>query len=208
MFKKIFGRNDKPRVLSSPAQLKPGDIISFKQRRVLPSELQGEQFEVTAVGSYQYSADEINRELTLRGVDNKTYYVLFHEEDGESLLSFSVKLPESVVSMVFDEEEFSGLWSDGFATLAVRERPPEFVSWIADHYKQQVKEREAYYYDYDCGDSVPIHEKGEELRYHECTSNLETHHLSVEVWEGGETDVSLTVLCPMDVVDDMWPGKS
>ena len=124
MFKKIFGGNKSgPRTLTDPGQLQVGDIVAFKQRRSLPAELQGQQLEVTKVGGYQYSATEITKELTLRSADNKSYYLSIDDNDGDPLLCFSIKLPESMVFTLFDEGEFSQLWGDDFVTLTVREKP-------------------------------------------------------------------------------------
>ncbi|MCU7922257.1 MAG: hypothetical protein KZQ88_06125 [Candidatus Thiodiazotropha sp. (ex Dulcina madagascariensis)] len=208
MFKKIFGGNKSgPRTLTDPGQLQVGDIVVFKQRRSLPDELQGQQLEVTKVGGYQYAATEITKELTLRSADNKTYYLSIDDNDGDPLLCFSIKLPESMVFTLFDEDGFSRLWGDDFVTLTVREKPEELASWLADSYTQRMKEGEAYYYNHDCGGQVPEDDEGEELRYHECVGNVDTRYLSVEVWEDGDTDVSLTAVCPFDVIEEMWPDE-
>lgn len=207
MFKKLFGGNNLPRTLTAPDQLQVGDIIAFKQRRSLPVELQGEQFEVTKVGGYQYSATEITKELTLRSADNKTYYLSVEDNDGAPLLSFSIKLPEPMVLTLFDEDEFSQLWGDDFVTLTVKEKPEELASWLADNYTQRMKEGEAYYYNHDCGGKIPEDDEGEELRYHECVGNVDARYLSVEVWGEGDTDVSLVALCSVDVIEEMWPGE-
>jgi len=160
MFKKIFGRDNAPRALTEPSQLQVGDVVSFKHRRSLPDELQGQQLEVTKVGGYQYSATEITKELTLRSEDNKTYYLSIDDNDGDPLLCFSIKLPELMVLTLFDEAEFSELWGDDFITLTVQEKPEQLTSWLVDSYKQRMKEGEAYYYNHDCEGKVPEDEEG------------------------------------------------
>jgi len=207
MFNKIFGGNDSPRTLTDPSQLQVGDIVAFKQRRSLPNELQGQQLEVTKVGGYQYSETEITKELTLRSEDNKTYYLSVDDNDGDPLLCFSIKLPEPMLFTLFDEDEFSELWGDDFVTLAVKEKPAELAGWLSDTYTQRMKEGEAYYYNRDCGGVVPEDDEGEELRYHECVGDVDSRYLSVEVWGDGDTDVSLVAFCPVDVIEDMWPGE-
>ncbi len=208
MFKKIFGsNNDTLRSLTEPMQLRAGDIVAFKQRSSLPDELQGQQLEVTKVGGYQYSESEITKELTLRSAENRTYYLSVDENDGDPLLCFSLKLPEAMVLTIFDEGEFSELWGEEFVTLSVKEKPAELAGWIADSYTQRMKEAEAYYYAYDCGNEVPEDDDGEELRYHECVGDQDSRHLSVEVWDDGDTDVSLVAVCPLDVIEGMWPGE-
>lgn len=207
MFKKIFGGKDEPRRLTDPEQLQVGDIVAFKQRRSLPDGLQGQQMEVTKVGGYQYSATQITKEITFRSVDNVTYYLSIDDNDGDPLLCFSIKLQESKVLTIFAEDEFSQLWGDDFVTLTVRQKPEELISWLADSYTQRIKESEAYYYNYDCGGKVPEDDDGEELHYHECVGNVDTRYLSVEVWGDGDTEVSLVAVCPVDVIEDMWPGE-
>ena len=207
MFKKIFGGDETLRTLTDPSQLQAGDIVAFKQRRSLPDELQGQQLEVTKVGGYQYSATEITKELTLRSEDNRTYYLSIDDNDGDPLLCFSIKLPESQVLTIFDEDEFSQLWGDDFVTLTVKEKLPEFTGWLAESYTQRMKEGEAYFYNYDCGGQVPEDDDGEELRYHECVGDVADRYLSVEVWGDGDTDVSLVAFCPVDVIEEMWPGE-
>jgi hypothetical protein len=208
MFKKIFGGDKSgPRSLTEPGQLLVGDIISFKQRRSLPDELQGQQLEVTKVGGYQYTETEITKELTLRSEENKTYYLSIDDNDGDPLLCFSTKLPEKILFTLFDEDEFSGLWGEDFVTLTVKEKPAELASWLADSYIQRMKEGEAYYYNRDCGGVVPEGEDGEELRYHECVGDVDSRYLSVEVWGDGDTEVSLVALSPVDVIEDMWPSE-
>lgn len=207
MFKKFFGGDKSgPRTLTDPSQLQAGDIVAFKERRSLPAELQGQQLEVTKVGGYQYSETEITKELTLRSEDNKTYHLSIDDNDGDPLLCFSIKIPESLVLSIFDEDEFSELWGEDFITLTVKEKPAELANWLADSYTQRMKEGEAYYYNRDCGGVVP-QDDGEELRYHECVGDVDSRYLSVEVWGDGDTDVSLVAFCPVDVIEEMWPGE-
>ncbi len=207
MFKKIFGGDNAPRTLTDPGQLQVGDIIAFKQRRSLPDVLQGQQLEVTKVGGYQYSETEITKELTLRSEDNKTYYLSIDDNDGDPLLCFSIKVPESILFTLFDEDEFSELWGEEFVTLTVKEKPEELTGWLADSYTQRMKEGEAYYYNHDCGGKVPEDDEGEELRYHECVGDVDGRYLSVEIWGDGDTDISLVALSPVDVIEEMWPSE-
>ncbi len=94
LFKK--GKQKVQRSLTRPEELQAGDIIVLKERRSLPLVLQGQQLEVTNVGTYQYS-DGIKKELTLRSIDNKTYFLSVNENDDAPGLSFSIKIPRKVV---------------------------------------------------------------------------------------------------------------
>ena len=208
MFKLFKNKDKKLRTLTHPDELEVGDIVGLKDRRSLPKELQGQQFEVTAVGSYQY-ASSTEREFTLRSEDSLSYYMSVDDNDGDPILGFSIKIPRDAVLKIFDEEEFAMLWEPEFPTLSVRHTPEAYASWLTDRYHQIVKSEEAYFYNRDLGDKPPsrrMDDDGEEFRYHECEGEPEDQYgLSIEVWASGETDVSLAVYTPQDVIDELWP---
>jgi len=206
IFKK--GKQQVQRKLTRPEELQTGDIIGLKERRSLPLELQGQQLEVTHVGTYQYS-DGIKKELTLRSVDDKTYFLSVNEYDDAPGLCFSIKIPRKIVLTIFDEDEFAQLWETDYVTLHVNKKPDEYASWLSDDYKQDISEGEGYYYDRDCSDK-PLSDfqddDGEEFQFHECTSILDNNYsLSVEVWADGDTEVFLELTTPVDVIAEMWP---
>lgn len=206
LFKK--GKKKDQRSLTGPEDLQTGDIIVLKERRSLPLELQGLQLEVTHVGTYQYS-DGMKKELTLRSVDDKTYFLSVNENDDGPGLCFSIKVSRKAVLAIFDEDEFGQLWEPDYVTLQVNNKPEKYAAWLSDDYKQDVCEAEGYYYDRDCADKPPSDlqdDDGEEFRYHECTSMQDDNYsLSVEVWADGDTEVFLEVTTPVDVIAEMWP---
>ena len=205
-----FFKKDKPelRTLTQPEELQAGDIIILKERLALPPELQGQQLEVTDVSTVQYS-DGVTKELTLRSVDNKTYYMSVDDNDGDPHLCFSIKIPRKTVLAVFDEDNFAELWDDGFATLETQSKPEAIAAWLADSYRQAVKDGEGYFYNRDCGDESPSKlqdDDGQEFHFHECHALSDDNHtLSVQVWSDGETDVFLEISTPLDVIADMLP---
>ena len=206
----IFNKDKKPafRSLAQPQELQAGDIIILKERRILPPELQGQQLEVTGVATVQYS-DGAEKELTLRSVDNKTYYMGVDDNDGDPKLCFSIKIPRKTVLAIFDTDNFAELWDEGFASLEIQDKPEEIAAWLADSYQQEVKDGEGYFYDRDCGDEPPSKlqdDDGQEFHFHECSALTDDHHsLSVQIWADGETDVFLEISTPIDVIADMLP---
>lgn len=203
------GKQQVQRSLTQPEELQKGDIVVLKERRALPSELQGQQLEVTHVGTYQYS-DGMQKELTLRSVDNKTYYLSVDDNDGDPLLCFAIKIPMNLVLEIFDEDEFAGLWEADSASLQTNDnKPEEYTAWLSSDYKQTINNGEGYFYDRDCSDDAPSSiedDDGEEFRFHECTSMSNSNYsLSVEIWEDGETDVFLEVATATDVIAELWP---
>ena len=202
------GKGNSQRTLDSPAELQAGDIIVLKERRSLPPELQGQQLEVSAVGTYQYSSS-VDKEFTLRTMDSKTYYMSVDDNDGDPILCFTLKIPRQSVLDIFDGDEFSLLWEADFPSLTVKSRPEEYSNWLTESYQQIIKNEEGYFYNRDCVEKSPstrLDDDGEELRYHECEGVPDDNFgLSVEVWGDGETDVFLEIYTPIDVVDELWP---
>ncbi len=206
----FFKKKKQPatRTLTQPAELRVGDIVVLKERRSLAPELQGQQLEVTDVGTYQYSSS-VEKTCTLRSAENKTYYMSTDDNDGDPLLCFALKIPRAAVLEIFVEDSFAQLWDTDYASLKVQVKPERYASWLTDEYYQNVKEAEAYFYDRDCSDQPPsahLDDDAEELRYHECEGVPDTRFgVTVEVWGDGDTDVFLHLSCPVDVIDEMWP---
>ena len=214
MLKKLlrskFGRaGETPRALDTPADLREGDLLTFKHRLALPPEVQGQTFEVSGVGAYQY-ADGVYPQLTLDGAGVGRVYLGFKAADA-SELCLSKSAPRGDVLRIFDEAAFAALWDEEFAELTVATKPTAYDGWLADRYSQVRKWAEGYYYDRDCrGEELSSRQDddSEELRCHECEDATGRFGVSVEVWGDGDTEVSLDVRCPADVIDSMWPGDS
>ena len=128
-----------------------------------------------------------------------------------SELTLSRDIPRGDVLKLFDEAAFAALWEDGFADLEVVSALPKYEGWLATRYSQVKKWTEGYYHDRDCrGEDLSRYrdDDAEELRSHECEDATGRFGLTVEVWADGDTDVSLDVNVPPDVIESMWPGDS
>ena len=205
-----FGKrsDDGPRQLSGPGDLAAGDLLTFKHRLLLPPEVQGQTFEVSAVGAYHFE-DGLYAELTLDGTGRDRIYLGFDAGDA-SELSLSRTVPRADVLRLFDEDAFAALWDEDFAELKVMDAPPQYEGWIAKRYGQTKKWAEGYYYDRDPRGERPSRlqdDDAEELRCHECEDDTGRYGLSVEVSADGETEVFAEVNCPPDVIESMWPGE-
>ena len=205
-----FGKrdDDSPRQLSGPGDLAAGDLLTFKHRLLLPPEVQGQTFEVSAVGAYHFE-DGLYAELTLDGTGGDRVYLGFDAGDA-SEMSLSRTVPRADVLRLFDEDAFAALWDEDFAELEVTDPLPKYEGWIADRYAQTKKWAEGYYYDRDCRGETPSRlqdDDAEELRCHECEDDSGRYGLSVEVSADGETEVFAEVNCPPDVIESMWPGQ-
>lgn len=214
MLKKLlrarFGRATAAgRTLASVADLRAHDLLTFKHRLSLPPDLQGQTFEISRVGTYQYE-DGIYPQLTLDGATAGRVYLGFKAADATELC-LSKTVPRKDVRRLFAEDAFGALWEDDFVDLQVVETLDTYDGWLADAYEQVKKWSEGYFYDRDCrGEELSSvqDDDGEELRCHECEDATGRFGLTVEVWADGETEVSLDVNCPADVIESMWPGES
>lgn len=203
-----FGDKAEPgRALNGVGDLRVGDLLTFKHRLALPPEVQGATFEVAKACTYQYE-DGLYPQLTLDGAEAGRVYLSFKDGDaGELTLARDV--PRKDLPRLFDEDAFRALWDDDFATVSVVEKLDAYAGWLAGEYAQTKKWVEGYFYDRDCrgeGASALQDDDGEELRCHECEDASGRFALTVEVWADGDTDVSLDVICPPQVVESMWPG--
>lgn len=213
MLKKLFrarvgGKSaDAGRQLASVADLRQGDLLTFKHRLALPPSVQGQTFEVAKVVSYEYE-DGLYPQLALDGAEGGRIYLSFKASDATELC-LCRDLPRRDVLKLFGEDTFSALWDDDFVDLPVAETLDAYEGWLADGYAQTKKGAEGYFYDRDCrGEQLSQYQDddSEELRYHECEDASGRFGLTVEVWSDGDTDVSLDVNCSPDVIESMWPG--
>ena len=209
LFRARFGRAAAPgRTLASPADLRAGDLLTFKHRLSLPPDVQGQTFEVARVDTYQYE-DGIYPQLTLEGAEAGRFFLGFKASD-PAALCLSKTAPRKDVRRLFAEDAFGALWEEDFVDLEVVEKLAAYDGWLADGYSQVKKWSEGYFYDRDCrGEKLSNFQDddAEELRYHECEDATGRFGLTVEVWTDGETEVTLDVNCPADVIESMWPGE-
>ena len=209
LFRARFGRATEPgRTLATPADLRAGDLLTFKHRLSLPPDVQGQTFEVARVDTYQYE-DGIYPQLTLEGAEAGRFFLGFKASDAAALC-LSKTAPRKDVRRLFAEDAFGALWEEDFVDLEVVEKLAAYDGWLADGYSQVKKWSEGYFYDRDCrGEKLSNFQDddAEELRYHECEDATGRFGLTVEVWTDGETEVTLDVNCPADVIESMWPGE-
>ncbi|MCY3814442.1 MAG: hypothetical protein OXH15_21900 [Gammaproteobacteria bacterium] len=215
MLKKLFrarfskGDANDARSLESPADLTAGDLVTFKHRLALPGDVQGQTFEVSSVGAYEFE-DGLYPQLTLDGAESGRIFLSFKAGD-VSELCLSREVPRRDVLKLFDEDAFSALWDDDFADLQVVSRLDAYDGWLADAYSQVKKWAEGYYHSRDQrGETLSQYadDDSEELRYHECEDASGRFGITVEVWGDGETEVTLDVNVAPDVVDALFPGTS
>jgi hypothetical protein len=205
-------KNTETRTLSKPDELQVGDLVTLKERSSLPAELQGSDLEVISIGTYQYDGG-LEKEITLRSTENKTYYLLLDDNDGDPLLCFSIKIERGMVDSLFDLDQFSILFDNDYAEIKTQDITVLSKGWTKEGvYIQTEKDVEGYFYQDDLiakniTASSTQSDKCEEFRGFSCELDKdENYSLSIEVWSSGETDIFLEVSVPTDVILEMWPN--
>ena len=81
--------------------------------------------------------------------------------------------------------------------------------WLADSYFQEAKAESGYFYEKDCrkGGPAGYEGDGEPFEYYLLVSADRGHAIEIEVYAGGDTEVSLTLYRPIDDIKDLWPAK-
>ena len=200
-----FGSKKSARTVATAGDLRSGDLISFKHRLALPSDVQGKTFEVESIAAYEYE-DGVYPQLTLAGETGDRLFLLFRDKDPRKL-TLARMVPKRDVVRLFGENEFSTLWDEGFADLDRVEKMPEYGGWTALRYSQTRNSAEGYFHDKDCRTVQIGDDEGEEFRAHECEDPSGRFGLCVEVYGDGTTEVTAEVFVDADVIDAMWPGE-
>jgi hypothetical protein len=195
-------KNTETRTLSKPDELQVGDLVTLKERSSLPAELQGSDLEVISIGTYQYDGG-LEKEITLRSTENKTYYLLLDDNDGDPLLCFSIKIERGMVDSLFDLDQFSILFDNDYAEIKTQDITVLPRGWTKEGvYIQTEKDVEGYFYQ---DDLIAKNITASSTQSDKC-EEFRGYSLSIEVWSSGETDIFLEVSVPTDVILEMWPN--
>ena len=210
MFDKWFGRkDDKPvRQLTHPSQLQVGDIIQLDDSFALPAQLRGQQLEVTQVNTYEYEHHR-QPEWVLRGTGKELLFLGLEKDDEEQLV-FSTKIKRDQVSRLFDLDNFAELFEEpGNCVLTRVGELDELDGWYADTYRQDEFALFGYFHQRDFRSKAPSRytgeDQGDSFELYGLTSDDEHHAIEVEVYEGGETDVTLCLYRPLSDIRSYWP---
>lgn len=208
-------KKEKPkpaRSLDHPRDLRQGDLLTLKDRSVVPDELQGTTLTVEKVQAYQYS-DGLAPEFVLRLPTGQTYTAMCVEEEDGEFIVLSKALSRRDVEALFDSDEFGALFGEEFPEIRVNQDAVDETlrPWLGESYVQSIKGATGYFYSEDrrsVGASTYADDGAEEVRFHECDGVPDQFSLNVEVWEDGETDVFVQVSLPLNVIAEMWPNGS
>ncbi|MCA1895613.1 DUF4178 domain-containing protein [Shewanella putrefaciens] len=214
-FNSIFGTKTPPqRELNHPSQLNVGDMISMDDSFALPTQLRGQQLKVEAVNTYEFERNQ-QAEWVLKGHGSDTIYLSI-EEDDETYLALSIKITRNQVEQIFDLEQFSTIFDEpGHAKLATQvlssELNTQLEQWLGKQYHQVTFAAFGYFHREDYRGLKPPQDAngntGEPFEYYLLLNDDESRAIEIEVYEGGDTDVVLTLYRPLTDIREYWPSK-
>lgn len=209
--KSLFSSNQESteRSLNSVEQLRQGDAVEFSDSFALPENLRKQSFTVKQVNTYQYERS-VSNEFVLQGNTPDLVY-LSYEKDDEEWLNVTIKVNRNLVEQLFDLDNFADIFEpDSSSELALKQELADFHNWLAPIYFQHTNAQRGYYYDKDYRPGKPpAHQDSfsHPFDLFGLTSADEKFSVDVEVWEDGDTDVSLTIHRPVTDIVALYPGK-
>lgn len=207
--KKLFGLGDnKPEMhrLSHPRDLRSGDIIKF--RYIDQSDVSGKEFEVSQVNTYIYG-DLCYPELVLKDRSGHIIYMMVEEEDGEEYLALSKKVDKTKINELITPNDMEAILAKGNGTsITITSKPNGLEEWLVNDYREVDDNIKGAFVK---GDARYLSDE-EINRQERFTSHLledtdGEFALEIEIYETGETEVSVTVYHYVDEIEEMWPRK-
>lgn len=207
-FKRLFGLEDggpKARQLSHPRDLRTGDIVTF--RYTDQPDISGKEFEVFGINTYIYG-ELCYPELVLKDRSLNIFYMMVEEEDGEEYLALSKKVSKVDMGHVISPADRSRIVTKGTGVpVTIVSKPGGFEHWLVDRYtkvddgvKGAFVKGDARYL---CDEVLARQER---FSSHILEDSSGEYALEVEVYETGETELSVTVYCSIEDIEEMWPG--
>ncbi len=207
-----FFKSKKPpeRQLNDASQLMTGDMLQIIDSFAYPSWLKGQILKVNAVQTYQYERSS-DTEFVLETDSGKVVFLQIEKEDGEQWANLSIKVQREDVDAIFTLDEFARIFDEEELTqIQVKNKPDAFSHFLSDEYQQTEAPYVAYFHQKDYrNSSLPRYreDSGESCEIIVLESPEGDHSINIEVWEGGETEVSLTYTRPLTDIVDLFPGN-
>lgn len=205
-FGKLFGSsNDKPkRTLDKPEQLQVGDIITLDDSFALPALLRGQSLEIKQINTYEYELNK-STEWVLQGPTDDVLFLSLENDDVQSLV-FSLKISRDIVGQIFDLDQFSEMFDEpGNAELTVTDIPAQLNQWLGQTYRQTEFAQFGYFHNVDYRHQNLSANGGESFERYGAQTDDEVYGIEAEVYEGGDTDVVLTIQRPITDIRQYWP---
>ncbi|OKY25063.1 hypothetical protein [Thalassotalea sp. PP2-459] len=211
LFKNIFSKDKPaPRKITQVNDLITGDIIQLTDSFALPEILREQQFEVSAVNSYEFE-HQTETEWVLTGNSDHQLFLSLDIDD-VVYLKFAIKIEHNDVETLFDLDQFSLLFEEpGNATLDRIADNDNTSQWSDQQYHQRIFAQIGYFHrkDHRSESLSPFEgkEAGEQLERYQLLNQDEDKGIEAEVWTDGDTDIFLTLYRPTTDIIDMYPGS-
>ena len=194
-------------MLTHPEDLEIGDMLQLSDSFGLPRRLRDQSFKVIGLVTYQFE-HQFSTSFALEGKNQDHINLTIEKDGGREIAAFSLSVDSSQVEQLFDLEEFSQIFDGDDPAVLSPQDTLDMEGWLSDNYLQESRAERGYYYEKDFRKSgPPVHEgEGEPFDYFFLASPDRSHGIEIEVFEGGETEVSLTLYRPVDDIKDLWPA--
>jgi hypothetical protein len=195
------------RQLDHPRDLMTGDIVQLSDSFGLPEQLRNQAFKVVGISTWQFEHN-FSTCFALQSQSDDSVDLTIEEEGGRETAAFSFAISRDVVEQLFDLDEFGTIFDEEPTSLSLQDTAG-MDGLVAQQYHQVSSGERGFYYEKDYRNSRPpeYEGSGEPLDYHCLIDNEEAFAVEVEVYEGGETDVALTVYRDLDVIKELWPAE-
>ena len=209
-FKNIFKKPTQERKLNNVKDLALGDIIVMSDSFGLPTALRAQEFQVSAVNSYEFE-NKNQIEWALQGSNNVELYLTLDVDD-KTYLKFSLKILHQDVETLFDLDQFSEIFDEpGQAQLTRSADSDNTSGWSSEIYQQSSFAQVGYFHRKDYRkDALSAYEgkdSGEQFELYSLYNEDQDKGIDVEVWQDGDTEVFLTLFKPTTDIVDMYPGS-
>ncbi|WP_404341591.1 hypothetical protein [Pseudoalteromonas mariniglutinosa] len=209
MFNFFKSKKAPERRLTEASQLQQGDMLTVIDSFAYPNWLKGQTLRVVDVQTYQYQRSA-EYELVLESESGQVVFLQIENDDGEQWAHFAIKIQRDDVDDIFTLDEFARIFDEEQLTaIKVQNSPERYSQFLADSYQQSEAPFVCYFHNKDYRNKpLPSYEDegGEPCEMICLTSSDESHGLNIEIWEGGETEVSLTMTRPISDIVDLFPG--
>ncbi|MBV1877049.1 MAG: hypothetical protein KUG79_05365 [Pseudomonadales bacterium] len=197
----------KVRVLEEPGDLMVGDMIQLSDSFSLPPRLRKQNFKVVGVATQQFE-HEFSTCFSLEGVNHDLIDLTIERSGGRQQAAFSLAIDRTQVEQVFDLDEFAAIFDDELPVQLSPTNTLDLQAWLAPQYQLQAQAETGYFHDQDCRQAGPSEYvgDGEPFDYYCLVSADKTQAIEIEVYAGGETEVSLTLYRPREDIIDMYPA--
>ncbi|WP_133408022.1 hypothetical protein [Parashewanella tropica] len=206
-FSSLFKKETPERQLNHPEQLLMGDMITLDDSFALPPHLRGQQLKVESINTYEYERSK-QTEWHLKGTGNHNLYLTI-DKDEEAYLAFSLKITRSEVEQLFDLDTFSEIFEESSqAVIEVNSEHQcdDLSQWLGQTYRRIKYAQQGFFHDKDYRNQQTPSDRGDEFENYFLIDDEEAHAIDIEVYDGGETDVSLILYRPISDIRQYWPA--